>query len=159
MDFSDYETVFRDSEIKSWLDWDLVNEAKCRVREIYSRSAELLSGLHTVWYRAPDGTNGDWRNQGDRPLRIGEVSTTRSTWPAERQARMKYFMQELRKLEHPLLLVLPAYSPNDHDTILLDGTHRAAAAYLGKVQVRLMIFTIMGPCDARILPDLKHYSD
>jgi hypothetical protein len=158
MNLEEFEAIFRSSEMKSWLNWESVVKQKCKVREVYSRSPEELRNIHTVWYRTPQGETGDWRNSEDTPLRLGEVTTTAGTWPAERKTRYNYFREAFSKLEDPLMLVLPSYSPNKRDVILLDGTHRAAAALAVNIEVRLMIFIVEGPCDPTILPDLKHYS-
>src|ERR1700753_137542 len=158
MNLEDFETICRSSEMKSWLNWEAILNQKCEVREIYSRSPEELRNIYTVWYRTPQGENGDWRNSEDTPLRLGEVTTTAGTWPADRKNRYNYFRETFSNLGDPLMLVLPSYSPNKQDVILLDGTHRAAAALAAKVELRLMIFIVDGPCDSTILPDLNHYS-
>jgi hypothetical protein len=41
--------------------------------------------------------------------------------------------------------------------VLLDGNHRAVAAYLTGVPVRTLLFVLHGPVDEAILPDLRHH--
>jgi hypothetical protein len=158
MNLDDFEAIFRSSEMRTLLNWDGIRLHNCKVREVYTRSAEYLRNVYTVWYRTPQGGNGDWRTDEDIPLRLGEATTMRDMWPSERVSRFDYFRDAFSKLEDPLMLALPAYSPNKREVILLDGTHRAAAALAAKVELRLLVFIVEGPCDSSILPDLDHYS-
>lgn len=158
MNFNEFEEIFRDSEMRAWLSWESLRQADVGVREIYSRSREVLAHFSTVWYTTPDGQNGDWRNASDRPLRVGEATQTFDNWPTGRAARVEDFRAQFKKSEYPIQLTLPAYAPNDRDIIILDGTHRTVAAYLTQKEVRLIVFALQGPCDAAVLPDLAHYS-
>jgi hypothetical protein len=158
MNFNDFQTIFRDSEMKAWIAWGALEKIGCEIKEVYTRSIEELSLFHTVWYATPRGTNGDWRNSEDVPLRVGEVMRTFATWPVARRQRITAFRDEFQRRRGPVQLVLPAYGPNAQEVILLDGTHRAAAAWIAKVDVRLIVFAVRGPCDPQILPDLMHYS-
>jgi hypothetical protein len=158
MNIEEFETIFRNSEMRAWLAWDILEKSGANMREIYTRSPEALARLYTVWYAAPGGTNGDWRNSSDSPLRVGQATDTVGTWPAERVTRVAHFRAQFEKSRYPVQLTLPAYSPNTRDVLLLDGTHRAVAAHLSKKEVRLIVLAVQGPCDPRILPDLAHYS-
>jgi hypothetical protein len=157
MNFSEFEEIFRDSEMRAWLAWDVIRESANEVEEIYTRSTDVLAGLYTVWYATPDGNNGDWRNPEDTPLRVGETLKTLDTWPPERSQHIAYFRTQFEASQYAIQLTLPAYAPNEKDLIILDGTHRATAAYLTGKDVRLIIFALHGPCDSRVLPDLMHY--
>jgi hypothetical protein len=158
VELNEFEEIFRDSEMKVLLDWDFVKKSGASVNEIYTRSADSLAQLYTVWYSTPSGLNGGWPDSEDTPLRIGETLKTFPTWPAARRERVNYFRTQFEQSEHPVQLTLPAYAPNDRDVILLDGTHRAVAAHIVGKEVRLIIFALHGPCDSRALPDLAHYS-
>jgi hypothetical protein len=158
MNFREFEEIFKDSEMKAWLAWDIVKESNVTIKEICTRSADILAQLYTVWYATPDGRNGDWRNSEDTPLRVGEALKTLDTWPDERRQHTQYFRAKFERSNFPVQLTLPAYAPNARDVILLDGTHRAAAAHLAGKDTRLIVFALHGPCDSRVLPDLMHYS-
>lgn len=159
MDLGDFETIFRDSEMGVRLSWDSLGNSDITVKEIYSRSRDALANLYTVWYATPEGKNGDWRNGPDHPLRVGEATQTLDDWPAKRVSGVGSFRTQFEKLGHPVQLTLPAYAPNGRDIIILDGTHRAVAAYLADKGVRLVVFALQGPRDPGILPDLMYYSD
>ena len=118
----------------------------------------MLSSFFTVWYINPDGLNGDWRNAGDSPLRIRDAVKAFDIWPDDRKQRVEAFRAKFIRRSEPVQLVLPAYAPNDRDIILLDGTHRAMAAFMAQSGIRLLVFAVNGPCDPDVLPDLLHYS-
>jgi hypothetical protein len=158
MNFGEFETVFRDAGIRSWISWDILDSLGCEITEVYTRSIEVLGSFYTVWYTSPDGGNGDWRSPQDSPLTVSETLKAAGGWPNDRKRRVAAFQDAFSQQREPIQLVLPAYAPNDRDTILLDGTHRAVAAYIAKVDVRLLVFIVQGPCSPAVLPDLQHYS-
>lgn len=157
MDIGDFITVFKDGGVRAWLDWDALEDAGCAVREQFSRSPDVLGGLFTVWYQTADGTDGDWRNPGDRPLRVAECADAMDIWPADRRDRIHGFADAFRGDDRPVQLVLPAYAVGGDGAVLLDGTHRAVAAHLSGADVRIMLFVLDGPLDPRVLPDLGHH--
>lgn len=158
MNFNEYQTIFKDSGMRAWIAWDILDGLRCDISETYTRSADVLSRFYTVWYISPDGLNGDWRNAQDSPLRVGDAIQTINSWPDHRKQKVAAFRKSFAQRREPVQLVLPAYAPNDRDTILLDGTHRAVAAYLARVSIRLLVFAVRGPCNVDVLPDLQHYS-
>jgi hypothetical protein len=158
MQIAEYIEMFQDGIVNALLDWDTVRRLDCVVTERFSRSSEHLGDAFTVWYETAGGLNGDWRNKGDHPLRVRDAVRTYADWPAERKDRVNEFKGIFKGGEDPVLLVLPAYSLPSSAQLILDGTHRAVAAFSAKVDVRLMMFSIQGPCDPAILPDLGHHS-
>lgn len=93
-----------------------------------------------------------WRET--TPVRDTEL--TAGTWSADRRHRVKHFEKEFAEACTPVLLALPGYAVGT-DTLILDGTHRAAAAFLAKADMRLLLFILRGPTRHEILPDLAHY--
>jgi hypothetical protein len=158
MNFADYQTVFKDSGMRAWISWEILSRFDCSISEIYTRSLDVLSNFFTVWYITPSGLNGDWRNAGDSPLTIGDAVKASGIWPHERKQSVEAFREKFMRRSEPVQLVLPAYAPNSRDIILLDGTHRAAAAFTAQSDIRLLVFAVNGPCDPDVLPDLLHYS-
>ncbi|MFB9249034.1 hypothetical protein ACFFWE_12410 [Sphaerisporangium melleum] len=158
MNIGDYIEFFDPDVIGAWLDWDAVTSSDCQVSETCSRSREYLAGLYTMWYATPDDTDGDWRGERDRPLRVGEARRTSRSWPQGRASGVTRLRDAFVRENRPVHLVLPGYSLGNGRVLLLDGTHRAVAAHLSGLEVRVMVFSIEGPLDAAVLPDLAHYS-
>ncbi|MET8158587.1 hypothetical protein ABZT47_19600 [Sphaerisporangium sp. NPDC005289] len=158
MDIGEYVEFFDPDVVGAWLRWDAVTASNCPVTQICTRSREYLAGLYTMWYVTPDGSDGDWRGERDRPLRVGEAHTTSSSWPEGRADRIARLRDAFQREGRPVHLVLPGYSLGNGRVLLLDGTHRAVAAHLSGLDVRLMVFSIEGPMDAAVLPDLARYS-
>lgn len=153
---SDYQTFFGGGAMRSLLDWNLIVRGSYRVEEIYSRDRSLLGALHTVWYTGPDGLSGEWRDPGYRPLRVREVDTNRAG--AARNSHIGMLQRSFENSGGPIQLVLPAFSVNDGEFLLLDGNHRAVAAFRSRLEVRIGVFALTGPVDSEVLPDLLHFA-
>ena len=156
MDVDEFATVFADGAIKARLDWSVVRE-RCTVRESFSRSAEVLGSLFTVWYIGPDGGYRAYLDPDARPLRVRDHRDARSSWPAHRARKIDDLVTQFKAADQPVQLVLPAYALPGNEMVLLDGNHRAVAAYLTDVPVRTMVFALHGPVDEAVLPDLRHH--
>jgi hypothetical protein len=156
IEVADFITVFQDSGVRSWFDWARVVSPEFTVTEIFSRSKSLLGQLETVWYTSPDGSLGDWRNQGHKRVLV-EDAAQRVKFPSEQSSRYIYRLLMAMQAEPvPLRLVLPCYRTGSGSLLILDGNHRAVAAYQSESDVRLLIFAISGPDNPLVLPDLVH---
>lgn len=126
------------------------------VTEIFSRSVAAVSGLETVWYVRPDGSLGDWRNQGDRRVSVKEAAARRDFPSQASEQYIQRLMSGMRASPAPPYLILPCYRTQRGKLIMLDGNHRAIAACRAGMNVRLLIFALAGPDDPLLLPDLLH---
>lgn len=126
------------------------------VVEKFSRSVGDLGELQTVWYVWPDGTLGDWRDQGSRRLSVREAAARRDFPNKESYDYVQTLISEIRASSTPPQLVLPCYRAQRGEFIMLDGNHRAVAAFRSGVEVRLLAFAVTGPDDPLLLPDLLH---
>ncbi|MEU5266543.1 hypothetical protein [Amycolatopsis sp. NPDC021455] len=151
----DFVRFFGDGGIRAKLNWARL-AAECRVEVSAGRSRALLGDLRTVWYAGPDDRNREFRDVDARPLRVRETGLTESSWPAGRAARIAEFEARFRAEAGPVQLPLPGYALGDGGFLLLDGTHRAVAAHRTGGDVRLLLFTVHGPLDEAMLPDLRH---
>jgi hypothetical protein len=115
-----------------------------------------MGGLETVWYTWPDGSIGDWRNQGNRRLQVKEAAT-RPDFPNESSYDyIERLISDIRAGSTPPYLVLPCYRTQRDKLIILDGNHRAIAAFRSDMDVRLLIFAVTGTDNPLLLPDLLH---
>ncbi len=153
----EFEAVFRDAGVRAWLDWNALHDGGIAVQETFSVDRDLLGDLFTVWYLAPDGTPGDWRNDADNPVRVRRASESLAAWPADRTERIERLADEYREYRNPVQLVIPAVSAGPQATVLLDGNHRAVAAYRAGVAVRIFLFVLHGEIPRDLLPDLRHF--
>lgn len=59
MDVSDFKTLFGES-IRTWLDWDALDDENARVEDLVLSSREDIGALYTVWHVDPEGNPGEW---------------------------------------------------------------------------------------------------
>lgn len=158
MDVQQFVVMFKDAGVRAWLDWSQIVRPEFQIADVFSRDRELLGNLYTPWYRTVAGTAGDWRNHDDRPVRVCEVIGMMSAWPTERSHLISSYVARFQEDDDPVHLVLPSVVVGRNDILLLDGTHRASAAYVAGCEVRLFIFALTGPLSPEILPDVKHFA-
>jgi hypothetical protein len=154
---SDFEEAFRDSGLRVELAWERLRAPEFSVSHTVSRSARLLGAMFTVWYEDLLGKDGAWDRPG-RPLRVREVMRTKDDWPADRGRRVSSFHNAFAVASEPAQLVLPTYALPGGELLILDGSHRAVAAHRAAVPVRLLIYTLRGPVEEGVLPDLRHHT-
>jgi hypothetical protein len=157
IDIAEFRTVFGRGQIKALLDWSRLDEPAIRVEESFGDSRDRLGDLLSVWYVDAGGKPSEWRAADARPLSVREAADPGIAWPGERAHRLAAFEQHFATADEPIQLLLPAYAVGKGRTLLLDGTHRAVAAYRTGAPVALFIFTLRGPLDPAVLPDLRHY--
>lgn len=155
IDVRDFITVFG-STVRARIDWSRVL-TECTVDETFSDSRVDLGELFTVWYAGAGGRHAGYDEPGAHPLRVGETSLTEATWPVERATKIEAMSaSHAGSAGEPVVLPLPAYRVGS-SAVILDGTHRAVAAFRACIAVRLMLFTLIGPADPEVLPDLRHH--
>lgn len=155
MDTSAFALIFGDGAVRAKLDWRRVVD-ECAVEERYSRSRKELGELYTVWYADDSGRDARYDHQDVRPLRVSEVGITEASWPPARAAKIAELRREYSSTDRPVPLLLPCYRAGD-ELVLLDGNHRAAAAYPTDADTRLLLYILRGPTDSGMLPDLRHF--
>ena len=131
--------MFGDGSVKAQLNWQRINDSLFQVTEFLGHSLDYLGDLLTAWYVDSPGSNRA------KPAK------------AERQARIAEFEKAFTAYRESVQLILPGYEIGSHATLILDGTHRAVAAYRHRVPVRLFVFSLCGPVNEGLLPDLRHY--
>jgi hypothetical protein len=116
-----------------------------------------LGELHTVWYTSPDGKAAEFHSSDARPLSVREAATEQ-IWLADRETRLAALTKSFKAQAEPVQLVLAAIIAPDDRIVIVDGTHRACAAYRAQSDIRMLLFTVHGPTSAAVLPDLAHYA-
>jgi hypothetical protein len=156
---TDFITIFRDSGVRSWFDWDRLQSPRLTVVECFSKSKSVLGKLETVWYIWPDGSLGDWRNQDNRRVSVEEAAQLDRFPNAKSHDYIRRLTAQMQAASLPLMLVLPCYRTRDGKLLILDGNHRAIAAFKSGQDTRLLIFAVTGLDNPLVLPDLLHETD
>jgi hypothetical protein len=137
------------------LNWDRLCAEAATVSVAALICREDLGSLLTVWAVSPSGSQGNLRNPEDTPLALCEAAPLAENWPPT-WARIQQFRADMLagvRGDEPLLLTLPVYAVGDRRAIL-DSTHRAVAAYLTGLEVRVVVLAVHGPLDNGVLPYL-----
>ncbi|MBW8486972.1 hypothetical protein [Actinomadura parmotrematis] len=140
--------------MRAQLSPDVVTDPRYSVLECFSGSRSLLGDLRTVWYTTPEGAQTDWHHPGAVAHDVRQAAARREGWDTARRARLAELERLFRREGEPVQLVLPALRVRADRDLLLDGTHRAVAAYRADVPVTLLLFTLCGPLPDTVLPDL-----
>jgi hypothetical protein len=126
------------------------------VAEMFSRSRSALGAMDTVWYANPDGSLGEWRNQYSRRMQVKEIAQMSNFLSQESSQYIERLTSNILSNSVSSYLVLPCYRTERRKFLILDGNHRAVAAYKAAADIRLLVFAITGPDNPPILPDLLH---
>ncbi|MEV0647166.1 hypothetical protein AB0I28_18045 [Phytomonospora sp. NPDC050363] len=152
---ADFEAFFRGGDLRVPLAWDRLAEAGCTATIEVGRSAAELGECHTTWYADAGGAATVWDAPGARPLRVREAGALQNH-DARRTERLAEYVRDFAAAIGPVRLVLPAYTVNG-DTLLLDGAHRAVAAWRARPDLRVLLWRLHGPADEKLLPHLRHH--
>lgn len=139
---TDFESLFVLRAIRTWADWESLDDANCTVRAAVLTDVEALRRCQTVWYRSR-GRRSDWRDQKASRVTVGDESD-----------RVDLQTLDRRLLDVPH--VFPALDLGGGQLMLLDGNHRAAALAALRDPLHVLLLVLTGPPDPMIFPDLIH---
>lgn len=152
VEFADFRRLFEGS-IRAQISWEKLETSKPEISVSVLSKATELGSMYTVWYTNSAGESSDWRDPTSMPQTVAEVVHAKKGWPDSRTTLVDYFRRQFSASPEPLLLMVPSYAVGDK-ILILDSSHRIAAAYCDRVNVRVLFLTIHGPIDFDILPDL-----
>jgi hypothetical protein len=154
MDVGTFAEFFR-GDIRSWLDWNRVLSGDYEVTEHFASDEDALADLSTVWYTAPNGDPADWRRRDASRLLVRQASSD-DALAGERRPYVDHLAFRPGGQGRTHILVLPCYETARGTKLILDGNHRAVAAYRGKHRIKLITYSVKGADDPFVLPDLLH---
>lgn len=155
MTMAEFTTAFRGDDVRSWVDWDGLQDLPgARVTVLGDRAD--LGSCQTVWYRDRHGRRCDWRDPHGVRVDVAEAAATEGFPDAASRRRVLRIRDDLDRAVVDPVLVLPAYRARGDRPILLDGNHRAVAAHLSGARVRVVLMCVQGTADPRLLPDVLH---
>jgi hypothetical protein len=152
-DIESYERLFREPVIRVRLDWEALRSARPRVVELAPSAVDVLA-WYAPWYADSDGHEARWDANGARPLTFGTVRDGLGI-SADRRATIERMAEGFAAAPSPLLV--PTYRIGAVQ-LVLDGNHRLAAALCLDAEPRLLAWSVEGPMDPAVLPDLTHWS-
>jgi hypothetical protein len=154
---TEFVRTFRNSGVLALLNWDLIDDRAFSVREIYSDDRAVLGDMFTVWYVTPSGSPGNFSGEFDRPITVREAVDRLDAAPTERRTKINMLQDSFKTYSRPPQLVLPCYDLGHKKALILDGTHRATAAFAGQHDFRIFGYALQGPISSSMLPDLAHF--
>ena len=139
---ADFERLFVRRAIRTWVDWESLNDSNCTVRALVLTDVEALRRCQTVWYHS-HGDRADWRDQSARRTTVGEEAD-----------RIDRESLDPRLLDVPQ--VFPALDLGDGQLLLLDGNHRAVAMAALRDSIHVLLMVLVAPREPLLFPDLIH---
>jgi len=152
--------------IRVVFNWDLLLSKKWEICTIGIDTRDQLGELCCPWYRNGMDFTVPYDACGATPITVrcaGENFLLLDGKKRRGIGARQFAICEHRR--HPSRLHLPAYTLPNNRFLLLDGNHRAIAAYMNimdlksDVKLEATIWAIRGPMDEDVLPDLKHYCE
>lgn len=143
--------------MRAQLSPDLLGDPPRPVEERFSTSRDVLGDLITVWYATPAGRQTDWHHPEAVTHTVRQASDNLKRWDRERKDRLDGLVRRFRGEDEPVQLVVPALALDGERALILDGTHRAVAAYHAGVPVTALIYALRAPLSVETLPDLAHH--
>ncbi|RFU40069.1 hypothetical protein DZF91_19085 [Actinomadura logoneensis] len=157
IDTSQFIRLFLGRHVRAQLSPDLLGDPERGVEERFSTSRDVLGDLLTVWYATASGHQTEWNHPEAVTHTVRQASDVLKRWDRERRDTLDRLVRCFRAQDEPVQLVLPALALDDGRALILDGTHRAVAAYHAGVPVTALVYALRAPLSARMLPDLTHH--
>lgn len=135
----DVPEIFLTSDIRVKLDRSALVRLDPEVRVVVARTEVLADRIYSPWYEV-NGLRVAYDDPSAVPMTIAELAN-----------------HEDQPSRFPISpLVLPCYALPEGD-LCLDGNHRLSAALQFNPGLTVVLFSIQGPLDRAILPDLRFW--
>lgn len=151
-----FAAFFRDG-LRVWLDWDAVASNGWPVTLSLLDVRNDLEDLYVPWYLARKREEVDYGHPEASPLRLAEIPQNLEALEEERRNLIRAFAVEFAGSTEPVRLTIPCYALDQQRSLVLDGNHRLAALVCAAAPFRILRFTLHGPLDPDVLPDLVHF--
>lgn len=148
-----FQDLFADA-IRVLLDWGEVRARSLSARIEFATSYLDVQGDYFPWYLGESGEEVVLGGSA-RPIALAEFPAVEERLLPSRRKRIDELREGFTRWGSVQLLV-PAYRVG-RSRLILDGCHRLAALAGCTVSVRVVFFTLHGPPDPRVLPDLTHW--
>lgn len=150
-------TFFFKPRIRVLFNWERMEREKWPIELLLIDDLETLSSWYMPWNFDENGKEVNYKLPSARPIQLQDVPNLLSAFDNKRQYLIRELAKGFRESRNPIQMVVPTYSLGSNTCFLLDGNHRMAALMMACVPFRLMSFTIYGPLDGEIVPELRHW--
>jgi hypothetical protein len=148
---------FFERNIRVLFNWDRFREEGLRVTLSVIEDKGELSGWYVPWYVGENKEEVNYSEPNAQPLALSEIPGNLSFLNKTRRELILSLSESYRVSRQPLQMFAPVYALGKDQFLILDGSHRMSALMISDVSFKLMAFTVFGPMDSRVLPDLRHW--
>lgn len=143
--------------IRVLFSWERMERERWPIRLLIVDDLATLSSWYMPWNFDEKGKEVDYQLPNARPIQARDIPNLLSALDSERQHLIFELARSFRVSEQPIQVIVPTYSLGNGQSFLLDGNHRVAALMVARVPFKLMSFTVCGPLDREIIPELRHW--
>ncbi|MFI5459921.1 MAG: hypothetical protein ACHRXM_31260 [Isosphaerales bacterium] len=136
--------------------WDRLERERWPVRMGVVDSPRDLEGWFVPWYLR----GGEESGFGDRwanSIGLTDVPQLLGSLRPSRRDRIAALAASFTGSREPVQLAVATYWLGSGRHLVLDGNHRLAALLLAVHPFTLIVFTVFGPLDSGVLPDIQHW--
>ena len=152
-------TSFFKPTIRVLFNWRRMEEAGWPVELTVLKKPVEFSHWFLPWYTGPHGTEVGYSAPDATPVALSHFPGTLTKLDERRQRLIRQLQTSFASSRPPIQLCVPRYSLGSKGYLLLDNSHRMAALASSNLPFVIMAFTVLGPLDNRVLPDLCHWKD
>jgi len=143
--------------IRVLFDWERLQKENWPINISVIHNIDIISSWSLPWSINKQGKEVRYDSPEARPIQLTEVPHIFSSLKKERQQSIINFSKLYIDSPHPVQFVVPAFALPDGKGFFMDGNHRMSALILAKIPFCLLIFTVHGPTDNSIIPELRHW--
>jgi len=145
------------SSIRVLFDWERFKHEKWNVSLSVTKNLDDISNWYLPWNFDKSGKERKYNQSNVHPMKLSSIYELFPKLTKKRRQQIQSISDIFIEMRKPIQIVVPTYSLPDKSQIFLDGNHRMSALMLTKVEFTLIIFSVSGPTDSSILPELKHW--
>lgn len=154
--FKDFTTLFSPPVIQVRLAWDMLDKLNPVINVISLSSLRGIADQWIVPWYVSESKQVPYDHPQARPLRLADIAADLSWLEPWRQAVITTLASDFSRSGAPVSFLMATYRVRGTE-LILDGNHRAVAAYLQNSECRALALSLDGPCDKSYLPDLRHW--
>jgi hypothetical protein len=148
---------FFERSIRVLFNWNRFREEGWRVSLSVITNRVELSEWYVPWYLGKSKGEVSYSAPDARPLSLPEIPENLSFLGKSRVELILSLSESFKVFRQPLQMFAPVYALGSNRFLLLDGSHRMSALMGSVVSFKLMAFTVFGPMDRSVLPDLQYW--